>query len=371
MRILEIVSGRAVNGAVVHGLALAKGLADRGHDVTMACRPGAWIGDQLRSGSVTVVESDLYRWPTHELRRMASLIRRKEIDVVHTHMSRAHLFGVLLKCFVDIPVVATAHNRRLQPHWMFNDAVIAVSNDVRVFQQRYNRVRADRLRVTHPFIDTGRFRPVFPEERRGARARLGFEDSVLVLGVVGSIFREKRVAEVVAAYAKVHRDVPNARLLLVGEGPPDYVEHVKASAARLGVSQNVIWAGRRGDIPLIMGALDVLVLASEEETFSLVLAEAMAVGRPVVAAVAGVAETVVDGVTGLLVRPGDEAGLVEALKRLLRDPQLRSQLGEAGRAHVTTRFSEAVQLEKIEAVFAEVAEASSRHRPGPPRPRHR
>ena len=115
-------------GTVIEARAteLREELAARGHGVTLVCRPGAWIEHELRGGPVDVVLSDLHRWPTDELRRVAALVDARAIDVVHTHMSRAHFFGVLLRWFSDVPVVATAHNRRIQPHWMFNDGVIAV-----------------------------------------------------------------------------------------------------------------------------------------------------------------------------------------------------------------------------------------------------
>ena len=117
---MEICSGVNVNGAIITCLETIKALVERGHDITLVCRPNAWIGDQFESDEVDVVYSDLSRWPATQLKRVAGIVREKQIDVVHTHMSRAHFFGVLLRHLFKVPCVATANNRYLQLHWMFN-----------------------------------------------------------------------------------------------------------------------------------------------------------------------------------------------------------------------------------------------------------
>jgi glycosyltransferase involved in cell wall biosynthesis len=356
MNILEVVSGRGVNGAVVHSRLLARELAARGHHVTLVCRPGAWIEQQMRGSAVDVVTSDLHRWPTDELRRIAALAEARAIDVVHTHMSRAHFFGVLLKWFSSVPVVATAHNRRMQPHWVFNDGVIAVSAAVARFQRRYNRVATRRLQVIHPFVEVTRFTPPAPDVRRRQRAALGISDQALAIGAVGSVFREKGLVELVRALAAVRQSVPEACLVIVGDGPTDYLATVVAESDRLGQAAHIVWTGWRADVPEIMPALDLLAVTSAEESFSLVAAEAMAASLPVVATnVGGVAESVLDGVTGILVPPHNHVRLVDALVQLLRDAPRRQAFGAAGRARVLERCAPDTQIPAIEAMFAAVA----------------
>jgi glycosyltransferase involved in cell wall biosynthesis len=356
MNILEIVSGRGVNGAVVHSRMLAEELAARGHRVTLVCRPGAWIERELRGSAIDVVLSDLHRWPTDELRRIAALVEARAIDVVHTHMSRAHFFGVLLKWFSPVAVVATAHNRRIQPHWMFNDGVIAVSAAVARFQRRYNRVAARRLHVIHPFVEVTRFVPPAPEARRQVRAALGLADAALAIGAVGSVFREKGLVELVRALAAVRQSVPEACLVIVGDGPTDYVARVVAESHRLGQAAHVTFTGWRADVPEIMGALDLLAITSAEESFSLVAAEAMATGLPVVASqVGGIAELVVDGTTGVLVPADGHHDLVKAIVQLLGDRERRRAFGLAGRARTLECYSPGTQVPMVEAMLATVA----------------
>jgi glycosyltransferase involved in cell wall biosynthesis len=356
MNILEIVSGRGVNGAVVHSRMLAEELAARGHRVTLVCRPGAWIERELRGSAVDVILSDLDRWPTAELRRVAEVVEARAIDIVHTHMSRAHFFGVLLKWFSPVAVVATAHSRRMQPHWMCNDGVIAVSAAVARFQRRYNRVAARRLRVIHPFVDVTRFAPPEPGARQQLRETLGLAPQALAIGVVGSVFREKDLVTLVRALAAVRQSIPQACLVVVGDGPADYIAEVAAESDRLGQSAHVIWTGWRADVPEVMGALDLLTSTSVEEAFSLVAAEAMATGLPVVARrVGGIAELVVDGTTGVLVPADGHHDLVKAIVQLLGDRDRRREFGLAGRARSLECCSPETQVPMVEAMFAAVA----------------
>lgn len=359
MRILEAVSGTGIDGACIHVVQLARELTTRGHAVQVACRPGSWIERELRGSPVGIVPSDLHRWPTDELKRIATIVREQDIDVVHTHMSRAHFFGVLLRCFSDVPVVATAHSHRVQPHWMFNDAVIAVSGSVARFQRTFNRVRRARLHVVHPFVDTNRFAPLSDTERQLMRATLGLAPSAIVVGMVGNIYLRKGVVAFVRLFADIHRAVPDARLLVVGGGPVDHLAEAKAESERCGVAERISWTGHVAEIPKIMGALDVLVVNSPDESFSVVTAEAMACGVPVVARdVGGIAESVIDGATGFVVPIRDDRRFVERIVSLLQSPELRAQYGAAGRARAQQHFAVNAQVHKIEAVLA----ATRRHR---------
>jgi len=192
MRIMEIVSGAGVNRAVTHCLLLTRELARRGHGVTLVCRPGAWIARQVVVDPVDVIRSDLHRWPLDELRRIATLAQQRRIDVVHTHMSRAHSFGVLLRWASGLPCVATAQSRHVQLHWMFNDRVIAVSDTTRRFHRSYNLVRAHRIVTIPDFVDGDR---ILPFARDDANQDAGSDV------VRGECSAESQTAQIEAVFA--------------------------------------------------------------------------------------------------------------------------------------------------------------------------
>lgn len=290
------------------------------------------------------------------------MLRDREIDVIHTHASRAHFFGVLLRGATGISVVATAHAHRLQGHWAFNDHVITLSAAGDRFQ-RWNLVRRSHRSVVHQFVDVDRFAPPDAAERLVARGSIGVDPGVPVVGYVGSLFREKGVQDAIAAWRRVADAVPAARFVIAGDGPADFVRQLQTAVAAHASPDRVRWLGRRSDIPRVMSAIDVLVLPSHDEAAPIVALEALAAGVPVVATrVGGTPEYVADGETGVLVPSGDRKALSDALILLLSDDGLRAQYGRRARLHVVERFSLARQAARVEAVLARAAARDPRAR---------
>lgn len=353
MRIIEIISGTGVDGASQHGLLLSRELARRGHAVTVVCRPDAWIRRELASVPVEVVESDLHRWPVDELWRIAGVARRKRIEVLHTHMSGAHIFGVLLRWLSGVPCVATAHAESRRWHWVLNDRVIAVSEATRRFLRTNTFVSRSRIEVIPNFVCPFRFATVPPETRAALRASFGIQPSTPLIGFVGRLFQGKGWHDLVRVFSRVLMAEPRTRLLVVGDGAANYRSALESEATRLGVAPQVIWAGPRFDIPEVLAALDVFVSPSPQEAFGLSVLEAMAAGLPVVAvAVGGLPELVCNGETGLLVPLGDDDAMLRAIVTLIRDENRRRRLGETGQRHAREYFSPEIQVPRIEAAFA-------------------
>src|SRR5712691_7399774 len=222
MRIIEIIAGAGVNGAIQHGLLLSRELARRGHAVTVVCRPDGWLRRELATVSVEVVESDLHRWPIDELWRLAGVARRKRIEVLHTHSSRAHIFGVLLRWLSGVPCVATAHAESRRWHWALNDRVIAVSEATHRFLLTNTFVSHSRIEVIPNFVCPSRFATVPPETRATLRASFGIQHSTPLIGFVGSLFEGKGWHDLVRVFSRVLSAEPRTRLLVVGDGAADY-----------------------------------------------------------------------------------------------------------------------------------------------------
>ena len=356
MRIMEIVSCTQINGAARHCALLSRELARRGHEVTLLCPPGAWIAEQLAGDPVQVMFSDMRRFPASELRRVAAEIRRRRIEVVHTHMSRASFFGVLLRWFAGVPSIATAHARHFQPHWMFNDLVIAVSEATRRYHRRVNFVRSDRILTVRNFVPDNPAAQPATGVRRQIRAALGVPDEVPLLGIVGSLFPPKGHVYLIRALPEVVAAIGDVRLAIVGsETPPKHVAMLREEARRLGVAQRILWTGARNDVPQLMSALDICVVASLKETLCQVILEAMAAGVAVVATgVGGIPECVVPGETGLLVPPRDSGALARGLIDLLGDPARLRAFGAAGRRRADEHFSTEKYLCSFEAAVQRV-----------------
>jgi glycosyltransferase involved in cell wall biosynthesis len=160
----------------------------------------------------------------------------------------------------------------------------------------------------------------------------------LVFGAVGRLVPVKAYPILLKAAKLVFREIPPAHLVIVGDGP---LRNELVQLARdYNMMDRVHFLGARKDVSEILGAFDVYVLCSESEGMSNTILEAMASGRPVVAtAVGGNPELVVDGETGLLVRPNHPHRLATAIMKLLREPACRRRLGQGGRRRVEEQFS--------------------------------
>jgi glycosyltransferase involved in cell wall biosynthesis len=181
--------------------------------------------------------------------------------------------------------------------------------------------------------------PAAAAESRGLRRTLGLRDR-RVVGVVGRLRTEKGHGWLLAAMAVVCRRLPDARLLVVGDGPDRAVLMQRAVA--LGLSDQVLWYGSApmDTVARLYAVMDVVAVPSVYEGFGLAAAEAMAAGRPVVAAdVDGLREIVVHEKTGLRVPHGDRKTLAAYLVRLLSDAALADAMGKAGRRRVARCFS--------------------------------
>ncbi len=174
------------------------------------------------------------------------------------------------------------------------------------------------------------------------RADFGIARDAPVLICVARIFRSKGQALLIRAIALLHGELPQIRLLIVGQDYPlgnNHTNELKALAAELGVADNVIFTGLRNDVPRLIAAADILAMPSFEEPFGLVYAEAMAMKRPVVAFDnGGTPEVVEHEKSGLLSAQDDVPALAANLRRLVTDPELRARMGEYGRQQVETRF---------------------------------
>jgi glycosyltransferase involved in cell wall biosynthesis len=191
------------------------------------------------------------------------------------------------------------------------------------------------------------------------RAELGIPPAAPMVLCVARLFHWKGQAELVRALALVRRELPETRLVIVGAedkmagaGRPPFTVELQALVDELKLEDRVIFTGKRPDVARLLAASDVFAMASFEEPFGLVYAEAMAMKRPVVGLTNGGTPEVVDhGKTGLLSVPGDIPALAQNLVTLLRDPSLRARMGEQGRREVEARFSAARMARDVERLY--------------------
>lgn len=295
----------------------------------------------------------------NEARRLAAVMRERRVDAVHTNTLKAHVLGGMAARLARRPLVWHMHDlpstrgdtRNLLDHTarFTRPDIVAVS--AAVAADLSPAVRA-RTRVVHNGLDLAAF------DRAATRP-----DPPLplppgdgpVVGAMSYLIPWKGHEVFLRAMKRMLEARPELRFVIVGEPIfqwRDERDRLEAIARELGVADRVAFAGHREDAPAVLGAFDLFVMPSLFEPFGRVLIEAMAAARPIVASRAGgVPEIVVDGETGLLVPPGDDAALAEAVLALLADPARAARLGEAGRRRVAASFSLDAQVAGLMAAY--------------------
>lgn len=296
--------------------------------------------------------------------RLRALARATRCDLLHAHGYKADLYSFAAFQQDSRPaLVSTCHN------WISSDfavkmygvadrlvlgsfdEVIAVSQPV-ADQLTSAGVSAGRVSIIRNGV---RVEPGAPGKRPALRDRKAGP----VLGIVGRLSPEKGIDILLHAVAKLLPEFPGLRLVVAGEGPERGA--LEALRARLGLVDTVTFLGAVREMDALYGSLDLLVSASHYEGLPMVLLEGMAHGLPVVATAVGEVPFVVeDGVTGSVIRPGDPAVLVDALRRWLRAPGELAAAGEAGRQRVTSHFSS----ERMAAEYSRVYARALRRRRG-------
>ena len=353
LNILQIISGQQINGALTYCKLLTQQLIGRGHRVTIVCRSNSWIKQQ--SLDVQFVDSNLKRFPISELRKIAGLVRDKNIDVVHTHMSRAHAFGTLLKFFVpSVPVIKSAHSRSVQLHWRFNDFVIANSAATEQYHIRRNGISPKKIQAVHCFIDTDKFQPASRLAARRVRRQLKWNNGEFLVGVVGEITKRKGQEFLVKAIPSLIKAIPHLRVVMVGrfsEQEP-YVKQIRRYLSENGLEYTTQLIGIRDNVEDFLTAMNVSIVPSLEEPLGLAAIESQSVGTPVIVSeTGGLTEVVNDEMSGLIVPMGDPDAISRAIIRLSQDIKLQLRLSFHGQEMVADTFSPEILVPKVESIY--------------------
>jgi glycosyltransferase involved in cell wall biosynthesis len=357
--LLEAVRALGVEGRVLAYPPALAGLGDAG------AAGGARGAARLALGMLRAAPGS-----TRYLGRLASLLGEMRPDVVHTHGLKMHLLGARaapagarvvwhLHDFVSIRRAMAGLLRRSAPRVagviavsrsVAEDAASVVGAEVPV-RTVYNAVDLDRFRMLGPALDLDALAGVPPAP-----------SGTLRVGLVATMGRWKGHAVFLRAVAALPRELP-VRAYVVGggiyrtAGSEVRVDDLRRLAAELGIADRVAFTGFVADAAAAMRALDVVVHASTQpEPFGLVIAEAMASGRAVIASAAGGAgEIVTDGYDALAVAPGDVDGLAGAIHRLALDPVLRESLARAGRETAVVRFDRARLAAEVAPLYRSLA----------------
>lgn len=296
------------------------------------------------------------------------LMVEQQVQVVHAHGAKAGLIGRLAARWAGVPlVVVTAHNfiaDSAVPVWqktIYNkvnrylakhtDQLIAVSQALARHMVEVERVAPDRVTAIPNGVDLTRFLGMVDCGKK--RKELGLDPQFPIVGVVARLIPQKGVGLFLRAAVLIREKMPFAQFLIVGDGPQrPMLEHL---ARDLGIERFTVFAGWRDDVPCLLPVINVLVIPSTSEGFSITALEAMAARRPVVAfAVGGLTEVVVHGETGLLVPAGNYRLLAGAVLEMLAYPLRAERMGRRARQAVEERFEVRSAVGRTQELYVEL-----------------
>jgi len=380
--LLHGIPPQYMGGAEFLTLDVLRCLPPNKYRVTAAVKPGGRFEKGLHNIGVATVDLPLEGvCPTRTNRLImlsflfrnlraaipvSRMIKQGDVDLIYTASRGALLCGSVAGYLAHVPVVVHLHDipRR---SWLYAafarlgaTRIIAPSIATRRLFMRdrlFGQGLIGRTRVVYYGLDLARLVP--SRDADAVREELGLDGAYPVIGIVGRIEETKGQREVVDAAREIVTRFPEACLVFVGDvrgpGSAGYFRDLQRTIRQHSLEDHVIFTGFRTDVPNLLNAFDMVVSASWSETFGLSLAEAMALGKPVVATdVGGTGEVVSDGETGLLVPSQDSPSLASAVVNLASDRSTMTAMGVAGRSRVESRFSMESYVQGVTSVYEEI-----------------
>ena len=320
---------------------------------------GTLAGEMRKAGANVVDLSRRGKVDPLLIIKIFLLIRKERIKVVHTHLVHATVAGRIAAKLAGVRSIVTTrhyayyHKRRGLVNWMerksatLNGRFVAVSDAVREYMQSREKYRPEKIMVIHNAVEPGLFHPAGGQDDPRKNS--------LLIGSVGRLHSSKGYDTLLKSMPEVIKEFPQAKLVIAGNGTEkDSLEGIRD---QLGLSDKVTFLGIKTpeEIRALLRGISLFVMASNYEGFGLAAVEAMASGIPVVATnVGGLLEIVEEGKTGFLVPPDEPLALAHRIICLLKNRNLRVEMGRAGRKRVETFFSLDNMIAKLETMYRDL-----------------
>lgn len=361
MNILYISNHLDIGGITSYLLSLATAMKHRGHDVYIASSGGRVLARFIEEGIIYIpipirTKQEVSPKIILSMFKLSPLLKKKNIDLLHSNSRTTQVLGCLLNRFFGVPHISTCHGffkqrffRKVFPCW--GEKVIAISGPVKEHLLKDFKVDEKNIAVIHNGIDIEKFKRYALSDTRYAKKSFGLGEGP-VIGIVARLSDVKGHIYLIEAMGNVLEKIPDAQLLIVGEGKmkDELVRLVKS----LGVERNVLFLPGASDTKDALSVMDLFVMPSLKEGLGLSLMEAMAFGLCVIGTdVGGIKTLIQDGYNGLLVRPKDTGQLSQAILALLGDEGKRKSLGQNARDFIAQNFSLEKMVQETEEVYLE------------------
>ncbi len=368
IRIVYVVDNLSFRGGERTFLQLVEGIDRSRYDVSVACTPGGVFVERLERLRVPVIPADMRRRRLDTALSLARILKRTKPHIVHTQ-GRGDTFGRLAARLAGVPVImsttAMIAGRYQVPEWWRRTLYRIIDRITDRLVDRYivvNRASVEPLTGRHK-IPPARI-VVIPNgielkryDRSHApkgtwRARCGIPDGTTLVGALGRFTWQKGFSDLLRAFATLP-PADDVWLAIGGDGP--LREDLDTLARTPNIEDRCLLPGFIDDVPEFLADLDVFVLSSRLEGHPMVLLEAMAMGLPVIATdIAGVGDTVTDGVDGRLIPVGDVPAMANALGELIRDQSMARRFGQNARKKIEREYTVEQMVRRTTLVYEEI-----------------
>lgn len=294
------------------------------------------------------------------------LIRRKKIDVIHSHNTCGFYAGVAGRLAGVQALIHTDHGRLVPDRqaaiwedWLvsyLHDAYVGVSNELTEYLAARIGITRPRLKTIINGVDSARFVPKAKSEKNILRTKSGLAPDDLVIGTVCRFDPIKNLSFLVSCMTSIVRQLPKAKLILVGEGTNQLdLEH---RIKKLGLSDRVCIWPRRQDVENVLPMFDLYACSSISEGTSMTILEAMACGLPIIASAVGGNRSLVGGSHGVLFQLDNEQGFIDSVLSLLGDTERLQQMGQKSRQRVEIVYPLANMVESYQSLYEKLSPVS-------------
>lgn len=369
---IGVICYPSLGGSGVVATELGIMMANKGHELhyISSSIPFRFLDahENIHFHQVTIDGYSVFKYPPYDIalaNRIAQVILSEKLDLLHVHYAVPHAVSAALAKDMaesDIGVITTLHGTDVtvlgHDPGLRNTVCYGIkkSTIVTAVSESLKRdtieliVPKKEIRTIYNFIDEDKYVPIQPGT---LKSDLGISEDEKVIIHISNFRDVKNIPDIISSFNVIKQSV-NAKLLLVGEGPEK--EKIKKMVAKLGLQKEVIFTGKRDDMPALLAISDIMFHLSQKEAFGLVILEGLACGVPSVAtAVGGIPEVIEDGINGFLVPYGDVEAAVEKGLLLLQDEKLRAKFSENGLKTAKTKFHSAEIVTQYEQLYYEVA----------------
>jgi len=370
INLLYVITKLELGGAQKQLLSLIRHLnKEKFHLFLFTAQDGFLLPEALSINGLTIKKSICLERPINPLKDLLALIeiyrfiKKNNIEIVHTHSSKAGILGRWGARLARVKIIVhTVHGWSFNDYqpilvrlffiWLerliahFTDKLIVVSNYDKQ-KGLYNHIgKENKYSLIHYGIDYTEF----GTRGQNIRKELGINTNGLVVCMVSCFKPQKSPQDFIRLAFLVKKVLPDVRFILVGDGI--LRKKIEKLIRKFNLEKQVILTGRRRDIPRILSAIDVFVLTSLWEGLPIAVLEAMASSKPIIATnTGGIGEVIVEGKSGFLVPPGDMLKMSERLAVLLKDKNLRAQMGQNARESLDFNFTLTNMIRKNENLY--------------------